>query len=224
MSAPIRVVVADDQREVREGLAMMLSSQRDMELVAEAADGTEAVALAREHRPDVVVMDIRMPGLDGIEATRRITEEHHEDPDALTAVLVITTFDQDEHLYGALQAGASGYMLKHAAPAGLADAVRVVGDGGAWIDPSVAGKVIDRLRTWAPVDASGRPTLANLSRREIEVLRLMGDAPTNTELAEQLFVSEATVKTHISRLLMKTGSHDRAQLVALAYRSGLVQP
>ncbi len=220
----IRVVVADDQLEVRDGLAMMLSAESDMLLVGLAGDGTKAVEMARQDRPDVIVMDIRMPGVDGIEATRRITEDHQDDPDAVTAVLVITTFDHDEALYGALLAGASGYMLKQAAPSSLADAVRAVADGGAWIDPTVAPKVIDRLRAFAPVDASGRPTLQNLSRREIEVLKLMGDAPTNADLAGMLFVSESTVKTHISRLLMKTGSHDRAQLVALAYRSGLVRP
>jgi DNA-binding NarL/FixJ family response regulator len=220
----IRVVVADDQQEVRDGLAMMLSAESDMHLVGMAADGTQAVDIARKDRPDVIVMDIRMPGVDGIEATRRITEDHQDDPDSVTAVLVITTFDHDESLYGALQAGASGYMLKQAAPSALADAVRAVADGGAWIDPTVAPKVIDRLREQTPVDATGRPTLENLSRREIEVLKLMGDAPTNTDLATMLYVSESTVKTHISRLLMKTGSHDRAQLVALAYRSGLVQP
>lgn len=219
----IRVVVADDQREVRDGLAMMLSAEPDLQLVGVAEDGVQAIAMAQRDRPDVIVMDIRMPGVDGIEATRRITADR-DDPDAVTAVLVITTFDQDDALYGALRAGASGYMLKHAAPTGLADAVREVAEGGAWIDPSVAPKVIDRLRDTAPVDSSGRPTLENLSPREIEVLRHMGTAPTNSELARLLFVSESTVKTHISRLLMKTGSHDRAQLVALAYRSGLVRP
>lgn len=220
----IRVVVADDQQEVRDGLAMMISAESDMHLLGLAADGAEAVDLARRDRPDVIVLDVRMPGVDGIEATRRITEDHQDDPDSVTAVLVITTFDNDEALYGALQAGASGYMLKQAAPSGLAEAVRAVADGGAWIDPMVAPKVIDRLRAKTPVDSAGRPTLENLSRREIEVLKLMADAPTNTDLARILFVSESTVKTHISRLLMKTGSHDRAQLVALAYRSGLVRP
>lgn len=220
----IRVVVADDQQEVRDGLAMMISAESDMHLLGLAADGAEAVDLARRDRPDVIVLDVRMPGVDGIEATRRITEDHQDDPDSVTAVLVITTFDNDEALYGALQAGASGYMLKQAAPSGLAEAVRAVADGGAWIDPMVAPKVIDRLRDRTPVDSTGRPTLENLSRREIEVLKLMADAPTNTDLARILFVSESTVKTHISRLLMKTGSHDRAQLVALAYRSGLVRP
>lgn len=219
----ITVVVADDQSEVRDGLVMMLGSEPGIEVVGVAVDGEQAVAMAQQHRPAVVVMDVRMPGTDGVEATRRITADR-DDPDVLTAVLVLTTYDSDEALYGALRAGASGYMLKHAAPAGLADAVRVVADGGSWIDPSVAGKVIATLRDTAPVDASGRPTLVNLSPREVEVLRLMATAPSNSDLARMLFVAEATVKTHISRLLMKTGCHDRAQLVALAYRSGLARP
>ena len=219
----IRVVIADDQQPVRDGIGMLLSAEPDIAVVGRAEDGAQALDLTQEHHPDVVVMDIRMPGMDGIEATRRITADR-EDPDLVTAVLVLTTFDQDDLLYGALRAGASGYMLKHAAPTTLANAVRRIADGGSWIDPSVAGKVIDRLRETAPVDASGRPSLEMLSKRELEVLTNMGDAPTNTELAEQLHISEATIKTHISRLLMKTGSHDRAQLVALAYKSGLVRP
>lgn len=219
----IRVVIADDQKPVRDGMTMLLSAEPDIEVVGQAEDGAQAVAMAQHLRPDVVVMDIRMPGVDGIEATRRITADR-DDPDMLTTVLVLTTFDQDELLHGALRAGASGYMLKHAAPSGLVEAVRTVADGGSWIDPSVAGKVIDTLRQTAPIDATGRPNLDMLSKRELEVLRLMREAPTNQELAAMLFVSESTVKTHISRLLMKTGSHDRAQLVSLAYRSGLVQP
>lgn len=218
----LRVLVADDQPEVREGICMLLDAEDDLTCMGCAEDGAHAVAMTARERPDVVVMDIRMPGVDGIEATRRIAADR-DDPDAVTAVLVLTTFDDDDLLYGALRAGASGYMLKHAAPAGLADAVREVAAGGSWIDPSVAGKVIDTLRETTPRDASGRPRLDMLSKREVEVLRLMGDAPTNTDLAEILFVSESTVKTHISRLLMKTGSHDRAQLVALAYKSGLVR-
>lgn len=230
----IRVVVADDQREVREGLTMMLAAEPDIEVVGTAEDGLQAVATARREHPDVVVMDIRMPGIDGVEATRRITDgqaagRDGEPPgtarDAETvAVLALTTFDHDDVLYGALGAGASGYLLMHSAPTRLVDAVRVVADGGSWLDPSIAGTVIATLRAIAPKDDRGRPTLENLSPREIEVLRLMGEAPTNAELAATLFVTEATVKTHISRLLMKTGLHDRAQLVALAYRSGLVRP
>lgn len=219
----IRVIIADDQEPVRDGMTMLLSAEPDIEVVGTAEDGAEAVAMTHDLHPHVVVMDIRMPGMDGIEATRLITADR-EDPDAITTVLVLTTFDQDELLHGALRAGASGYMLKHAAPGGLADAVRTVADGGSWIDPSVAGKVIDTLRQTTPIDATGHPSLDALSKREREVLSLMRDAPTNVELAQMLFVSESTVKTHISRLLMKTGCHDRAQLVALAYRSGLVKP
>ncbi|MFK5646096.1 response regulator [Ornithinimicrobium sp. LYQ121] len=229
----IRVVIADDQTHVRDGLAMMVDAEPDMTVVATVANGVEAVAVTHRDRPDVVLMDIRMPGMDGIEATRRITDHQHDhnhdgnhnhNHDHLTTVLVLTTFDHDDALYGALRAGASGYMLKHAAPTDLVRAVRRIANGGSWIDPNVAGKVIDTLRATLPLDHRGRPSLDNLSPREVEVLRLMGDGPSNTELATRLFVSEATVKTHISRLLMKTGSRDRAQLVAVAYRSGLVRP
>ena len=219
---PVRVVIADDQRDVSEGLAMMLGAEPDMDVVAVVENGVQAVAVTERDRPDVVLMDVRMPGMDGIEATRRITQR--DDADHLTTVLVLTTFDHDDALYGALRAGASGYMLKQAAPTDLVRAVRRIARGGSWIDPSVAGKVIDTLRSTLPVDRQGRPSLDSLSPREVEVLRLMGDGPSNTELAARLFVSEATVKTHISRLLMKTGSRDRAQLVAVAYRSGLVRP
>lgn len=220
----IRVLVADDQREVRDGIAMLLGAEDDIECVATVEDGARAVEVSALERPDVVVMDIRMPGMDGIEATRRITQDREDAPDAVTAVLVVTTFDHDDLLHGALRAGASGYMLKHEVPASLAAAVRRVAAGESWIDPGVAGTVIRTLRETWPTDAAGQPSLEMLSPREVEVLRLMGDAPTNSELSATLFVSESTVKTHISRLLMKTGSHDRAQLVALAYKSGLVRP
>ncbi|GAA5164048.1 response regulator transcription factor [Ornithinimicrobium tianjinense] len=219
----IRVVIADDQKEIREGLAMLLSAEPDLEIVGLAEDGVQAIAMTAREQPDVVVMDYRMPGADGAEATRRITADR-DDADAMTAVLVLTTFDHDAALYGALRAGASGFMLKQSAPAHLAEVVRLVAGGGSWIDPSVAGKVITTLRETAPLDPTGRPSLEMLSRREIEVLRLLADAPSNAELAARLFVSESTVKTHISRMLMKTGSRERAQLVALAYRSGLVRP
>lgn len=202
---------------------MLLDAQDDIQVVGLAADGAQAVEITNRDHPDLVVMDIRMPGVDGIEATRRIVADR-EDRDDVTSVLVLTTFDHDDALYGSLRAGASGYMLKDAAPSRLPEAVRRVADGGWWIDQSVAGKVIRTLRDTAPRDASGRPSLDMLSRRELEVLTLMGEAPSNAELARMLFVSEATVKTHISRLLMKTGSAERSQLVALAYKSGLVQP
>ncbi|WP_151526749.1 response regulator [Serinicoccus kebangsaanensis] len=219
----ISVVVADDQREVLEGLEMLLGVHDDIVVVGLARDGAEAVELTASTRPDVVVMDIRMPGMDGIQATRLIVEQG-ADRATVTTVLVLTTFDHDDALYGALRAGASGYMLKDAAPSRLPDAIRQVAAGESWIDPSVAGKVIETLRETAPRDDHGLPSLDALSPRELEVLTLMGDAPSNKDLAQQLFVSEATVKTHISRLLMKTGSAERSQLVALAYKSGLVQP
>lgn len=220
----IRVVLADDQPMVRQGIAMLLSAEPDIEVVGEAGDGAEAVSVVDRLQPDLVIMDVRMPGTDGIEATRRLVAERSERPDRLTKVLVLTTFDEDAALYGTLRAGASGYMLKHAAPTELASAVRRVAGGDAWIDPGVAPKVLDTLREMASDSATGRPTLEMLTPRELDVLRELADAPTNADLSKRMVLSEATVKTHISRMLMKTGCHDRAQLVALAYKSGLVQP
>ncbi|WP_256840118.1 response regulator transcription factor [Ornithinimicrobium faecis] len=220
----IRVVIADDQPMVRQGIAMLLSSEPDIEVIGEAQDGAEAIRLVESLRPDLVIMDVRMPGMDGIEATSRLIRERPEDPDQLAKVLVLTTFDEDAALYGTLRAGASGYMLKHAAPSELANAVRRVADGDAWIDPAVAPKVLNTLRELASDNPEGRPSLEMLTPRELDVLRELADGATNTELSRRMVLSEATVKTHISRMLMKTGCHDRAQLVALAYRSGLVQP
>lgn len=219
----IRVLVVDDQQLVREGIAMMLSADPGLEVVGEAADGQQALDLAERLHPDVVLMDVRMPGMDGIEATRRLTLDR-DDGDHPTTVLVLTTFDEDGTLYGALRAGASGFLLKHTAPTDLVRAVRQVAGGDAWIDPSVAPRVIDRLRELSAPSPDGLPDLSVLTPRELEVLTEFADAPTNTELSKRLFLSETTVKTHVSRLLMKTGSHDRSQLVALAYRSGLARP
>src|SRR5699024_14137 len=196
----------------------------DIEVVGEAEDGEQAVALVEQLRPDLVVMDVRMPGTDGIEATRRLVRERPEQPDQLAKVLVLTTFDEDAALYGTLRAGASGYMLKHAAPSELANAIRRVAGGDAWIDPGVAPKVLDTLREMASDATTGRPSLDMLTPRELDVLRELADGATNADLSQRMFLSEATIKTHISRMLMKTGCHDRAQLVALAYRSGLVAP
>ncbi len=220
----IRVVLADDQPMVRQGIAMLLAGEPDIEVVGEAEDGEQAVALVEQLRPDLVVMDVRMPGTDGIEATRRLVRERPEQPDQLAKVLVLTTFDEDAALYGTLRAGASGYMLKHAAPSELANAIRRVAGGDAWIDPGVAPKVLDTLREMASDSATGRPSLDMLTRRELDVLRELADGATNADLSQRMFLSEATIKTHISRMLMKTGCHDRAQLVALSYKSGLVQP
>ena len=220
----IRVLLADDQPMVRQGIAMLLAGEPDIEVVGEAEDGEQAVALVEQLRPDLVVMDVRMPGTDGIEATRRLVRERPEQPDQLAKVLVLTTFDEDAALYGTLRAGASGYMLKHAAPSELANAIRRVAGGDAWIDPGVAPKVLDTLREMASDATTGRPSLDMLTPRELDVLRELADGATNADLSQRMFLSEATIKTHISRMLMKTGCHDRAQLVALAYRSGLVAP
>lgn len=219
----VRLIVADDQPLVRAGITMLLRAEPDFEVIAEASDGQEAVELAQAHHPDLVLMDARMPNLDGITATRLITASN-TDPDHLTKVLVLTTFNDDEVVYGALRAGASGFLLKHAAPKDLTTAVRTVAAGEAWIDPAVAGKVITAL---ASLPAPGQGTSQQLERltpREREVLALLAHGLSSTEIKDRLVLSEATVKTHIARILLKTGSRDRAQAVVLAYQSGLVTP
>lgn len=217
------LIVADDQPLVRAGITMLLRAEPDFEVLAEASDGQEAVELAQAHHPDVVLMDARMPNLDGITATRLITAQN-TDPDHLTKVLVLTTFNDDEVVYGALRAGASGFLLKHAAPKDLVTAVRTVAAGEAWIDPAVAGKVIAALAS-LPTPGQGSPQLLErLTPREREVLALLAYGLSSTEIKDRLVLSEATVKTHIARILLKTGSRDRAQAVVLAYQSGLVTP
>ncbi len=220
---PIRVVLADDQPMVRAGIAMLLSAQPDIEVTAEVSDGAEAVAAAEALHPDIIVMDLRMPGLDGIEATRAITADNTERPDHLVKVLALTTFDDDDMVYGALRAGAQGFLLKHAAPADLVSAIRRVAAGDAWIDPMVAGKVISALSRY-PQSGSSNTTIEQLTPREREVLALIAEGLSNTEISHRLVLSEATVKTHVSRILMRTGCRDRAQAVVLAFRSGLVSP
>jgi DNA-binding NarL/FixJ family response regulator len=220
---PISVLVADDEALIRAGIVMMLNVEPDLVVVAEAADGAEAVELARRHRPDVVLMDVRMPVLDGVEATRLLCAEG-ESPEAaaLVKVLVLTTFEDDAAVYGALVAGASGYLLKHAAPQDLVAAIRQVAAGNAWVDPAVAATVIRALAA-VPRTGQSRSVLCDrLTAREREVLVLMAHGLSNTEIAERLVVGAGTVKTHISRVLMKTASRDRAQAIALAYQSGLV--
>jgi DNA-binding NarL/FixJ family response regulator len=217
----IRVAIADDQPLVRAGLATLIGHATDLELVGEATDGTEAVALARRSRPEVLLMDIRMPGLDGLEATRRITG----DPD-LTAVriLVLTTFDLDDYVYGALRAGASGFLLKDARPEDLLRAVRVVAAGEALLDPGVTRRLIERFAAQRP-PATGPPrALDALTERETEVLVLVARGLSNAEIAERLYISLFTAKTHVSRVLSKLHARDRAQLVVLAYETGLVVP
>ena len=217
----IRVAVADDQPLVRGGFGALVAHTPDLELAGEAANGEEAVALAAKERPDILLMDIRMPVLDGIEATRRITA----DPAcAGLRVVILTTFDLDEYVYGALRAGASGFLLKDSRPEDLLAAIRLVAAGEALLAPSVTRRLIERfaaLPTPAKTDASA---LAGLTDREREVLALVARGLSNAELAERIHVSLATAKTHIGHLLTKLGARDRAQLVMLAYETGLVAP
>ncbi|MEU9885344.1 response regulator transcription factor [Sphaerisporangium sp. NPDC051011] len=213
----VRVVVADDQAMVRAGLRMVVESEPGMEVVGEAADGAEAVALARRLRPDVVLMDISMPVMDGLTAARRVLG----DPDP-PRIIILTTFDTDENLYAALRAGASGFLLKVSPPEQLVEAVRVVAAGDALLDPAVTTRVIASFAgRYEPVRPS---SLDELTRRELEVLRHLARGLTNAEIAGELFVGEATVKTHVARVLMKLGLRDRAQAVVFAYESGVVRP
>jgi DNA-binding NarL/FixJ family response regulator len=219
---PVRVLLADDQALVRAGFRALLEAEDGLEVVAEAADGESAIAAAREHAPDVVLMDIRMPRLDGLEATAAITA----DPAlAGTRVLVLTTFELDEYVFGALRAGASGFLLKDVEPADLLAAIRVVAAGEALLAPRVTRRLIEAFaaRPAASLPADQR-ALDELTTREREVLALVGAGLSNQEIAERLVVSPLTAKTHVSRLFMKLGVRDRAQLVVLAYETGLVVP
>jgi DNA-binding NarL/FixJ family response regulator len=217
----IKLLIAEDEALVRGGITMLLSSSPDIEVVGEAATGKQVLQMAAQLRPDLVLMDLRMPGLDGVAATRQLTAETH-DADHLLKVLVLTTFNDDESVYSALRAGASGFLVKDSAPDQLEDAIRAVACGNSWIDPSVAGQVI---RAFSSLPRLGSPTagrITELTAREREVLTLMAQGLTNAEISEQFVLSEATVRTHVSRILMKTGSRDRAQAVVLAYQSRLV--
>jgi DNA-binding NarL/FixJ family response regulator len=219
----IRVVVADDQALVRSGFTMLLAGEDDIEVVGEAANGAEAVALVASERPDVVLMDVRMPVMDGLEATRRISGD---DTLATTRVVILTTFDLDEYVHEALRAGASGFLLKDTLPVELLNAVRVVAGGDALISPKITRRLIEEFaRRPEPAGAvAAAAVLDQLTEREREVLETVARGHSNAEIAEQLFVSPATVKTHVSRLLMKLGARDRAQLVMIAYESGMVAP
>jgi DNA-binding NarL/FixJ family response regulator len=215
----IKVLVADDQPLARNGLQAMLGAQDDLEIVGEAADGAEAVEAALRLRPDVVVMDIRMPNVDGIEATRRL-QQHAGAP----KVLVLTTFDLDEYVYEALRAGASGFLLKDATPEELVAAVRIVAGGDALLAPSVTRRLIEDFARSAPRPRPSGTRLAELTDREREVLTLVGRGMSNSEIAAALFIAEQTVKTHVSKILQKLGLRDRVHAVVLAYDTGLVQP
>jgi len=216
----IRVVVADDQDIVRAGFSALLDTQPDLEVVGSAGDGAEAIRVCREQRPDVVVMDVRMPIMDGIEATRELVAADGGGP----RVLMLTTFDLDEYVYDALSAGASGFLLKDAAAERLFDAVRVVAAGEALLAPAVTRRLIGEFARLRPRLAPRTDRLRELTARETEVLRLVAEGLSNGELAERLVVSEETVKTHVSRVLMKLDLRDRTQAVVAAYESGLVVP
>ena len=215
----IKLLIADDHALARGGLRAMLGAQDDLEVVGEAEDGAQAVDLALELRPDVVVMDIRMPKLDGIEATRRL-RAHNGAPN----VLVLTTFDLDEYVYEALRAGAGGFMLKDAAPSQLAEAVRTVAAGEALLAPAVTRRLVERFVSRPPADTVRENEFAELTERELEVLKLIARGLSNAEIGAELFLSEATVKTHVTRILSKLGLRDRVQAVVRAYESGLVEP
>jgi DNA-binding NarL/FixJ family response regulator len=215
----IRAVIADDQDLVREGLRMMLDAERDIEVVAEAGNGVEALDAVRAHDPDVLLIDVRMPTLDGLEATARLVRSN-----ARARVLVLTTFDLDEYVYRAMKAGASGFLLKDANREQLTAAVRTVAAGDALLAPAITRRLIEDFCRRPPPSAGPPPGADDLSPRELEVLRLMARGMSNAELANELFLSEATVKSHVARVLAKLGLRDRVQAVVLAYESGIVRP
>ena len=220
----IRVLIADDQALVRAGFGMILGAQDDFEVVGEAADGDEAVARTLEMSPDVVLMDVRMPGSDGIEATRRIVEQR-----PATRVLILTTFDLDEYAFSALRYGASGFLLKDVQPAELVAAIRSVADGDAVLAPGVTRRLLDtyarRLPDLRPgTDPAQDQGLALLTEREVEILVEVAGGLSNQEIAAKLFLAEATVKTHLGRILLKLGLRDRVQAVVYAFRTGIVRP
>ncbi|MFF0430513.1 response regulator [Streptomyces sp. NPDC004520] len=219
------VLIADDQPMQRFGFRMLLESQDDMTVVGEASNGTEAIRLVDRHHPDVVLMDIRMPGLDGIEATRRIITTG-----ARTRILIVTTFDLDEYAYDGLRAGASGFLVKDAQPEELLSGIRAVAAGDAVVAPSLTRRLLDAYihhlpsTTTPPPPPSEDPRLATLTDREREILTVIGQGWSNTEIAERLHLAESTVKTHVGRILAKTGTRDRVQAVILAYDTHLVTP
>jgi DNA-binding NarL/FixJ family response regulator len=213
----IEVLIADDQSMVRSGLRLILEAESDIAVTAEAGDGAEAVRVARREKPDVVLMDVRMPNMDGLQATRQITET---DPDI--KVIVLTTFDIDDYVYGALRAGASGFLLKDAEGDQLVDAIRVVASGEALIAPSVTKRLISEFAERP--ETTELEGLDDLTERELEVLAQVAKGLSNAEIAEELYVSETTVKTHVSHILTKLHLRDRVQAVVVAYESGLVTP
>ncbi|PWK71980.1 LuxR family two component transcriptional regulator [Streptomyces sp. CG 926] len=220
MSTPIKVMIADDQMMVRQGFTVLLNAQPDIEVVGQAVDGADAVAKVAELTPDVVLMDIRMPGMGGIEATSVITAV----PDAAVKVLVLTTFDLDEYVYEALRAGASGFLLKDASADQLAEAVRVVAAGEALLSPNITKRLITEFSRLGAPRAPSRARIEALTERETEVLSLIAQGLSNAEISEHLVLAEQTVKTHVSRILVKLGLRDRTQAAVFAYETGLIRP
>jgi DNA-binding NarL/FixJ family response regulator len=225
VTAPITVVVVDDHSLVRAGFRSILGDEDDIEVVGEARDGAEAVDAAARERPDVVLMDVRMPGMDGLEATRRITADPRLHG---TRVIVLTTFDLDEYVFGALKAGASAFLLKGVEPQALIDAVRTVAGGDALLEPGATRRLIEAYvngqRAQPPAPRQGAALPETLTAREVEILRLIAAGWTNQEIADHLFISPLTCKSHVSRILTKLDARDRIQLVVVAYESGLVIP
>jgi DNA-binding NarL/FixJ family response regulator len=217
----IRVLLADDQALIRAGFRVLLDSAQDIEVVGEAEEGAQAIQLARRHRADVVLMDIRMPGVDGLEATRRIEADERL---AGVKVLILTTFESDEYVYDALQAGASGFLVKDTEPAELLHAIRVVADGDALLSPGITRRLIADIAARRRTRARPDPALSELTEREREIMTLVARGLSNAEIAGQLYLSPLTVKTHVSRAMLKLHARDRAQLVVIAYQSGLVSP
>ncbi|MDX2391851.1 MULTISPECIES: response regulator transcription factor [unclassified Streptomyces] len=220
MSTPIRVMIADDQMMVRQGFTVLLNAQPDIEVVGQAVDGADAVTKVAELAPDVVLMDIRMPGMGGIEATSVIAGT----PGSTVRVLVLTTFDLDEYVYEALRAGASGFLLKDASADQLAEAVRVVAGGEALLSPNITKRLISEFSRLGAPRAPSKARIDALTERETEVLSLIAQGLSNAEIAEHLIVAEQTVKTHVSRVLVKLGLRDRTQAAVFAYETGLVRP
>ena len=215
-----RVLIVDDQSLVRAGFRMILESEPEIEVVGEAADGLTAVLAARETEPDVILMDVRMPNVDGLEATRRLLEGKEQGP----RILILTTFDLDEYVYEALRAGASGFLLKDTPPEQLVEAIRIVAGGDALLSPVVTRRVIAEFVRRPPPAARRQPSgLDDLTARELEILRLIARGLSNAEIAAEAFVSETTVKTHVARILMKLRLRDRVQAVVYAYEHGIVQ-
>ena len=220
---PLRVLIADDQALVRAGFRMILEAQPDIQVVAEAADGDAALRLARRHRPDIVLMDVRMPGLDGLEATRRLLAGDDPSGSAPPRVVILTTFDLDEYVYAALQSGASGFLLKDVSPEHLVGAVRTVAIGDALLAPSITRRLVERYARPAATLPADSEALGRLTARETEVFGLVARGMSNAEIAAALVVTEATVKTHVAGILAKLGLRNRAQIVVLAYESGFIR-